>query len=159
MGGLYVVAEFENGNVYHYWLQPGEAWAPETVYKSGTLVEPAIPTGFAYRATRYGAPYSTWAPNVPRSSGDGYDEQSIVEPTVYNDFYYKAIETTGTNPSSGTTEPVWPESEGATVVERTDGDGGALPVVATPPPTNIPSTPTRERYGLFGSVVRRVVKP
>lgn len=120
MGFLYVAAEFQNGETFHYWLQRTSVWQPDTVYFIGDVVEPTTPTGLAYRANRIGEPGTAWAPNVERAIGDE------VEPTEYNGYRYEVIEVYGATPRSGTTEPVWPESVGGVVTEDTDG--------ATPPP-------------------------
>jgi hypothetical protein len=144
MGFLYVVAEFENGDVYHYWLQSGGGWTASTVYKNGDVVEPTTPNGLSYQATRLGQPNPSWQPSTARAEGD------IVEPTVYNDFYYTVVEAVGSNPVSGTVEPDWPEEDGARVTEETGGtaDSGT---VTTPPTTQTPSEETRDRYDKGGS--------
>lgn len=157
MGALYVAAEFENGNIYHYWLQPGTQWEASKVYQLGDLVYPAIPTGYVYKAVRLGSAYPPWAANASRSDGttSGY-VQSMIEPTTYNGFYYTCIATTGSNPRSGTTEPDWPTEDGATVIESTDN----------PPDVNIPTTTTATDAGTvpstvtdrYGAFTDRVVK-
>lgn len=113
LGYLYVVAEFDNGDVYHYWLQAVETWKPDAVYRIGQAVQPTVPNGFVYTAQRIGAPYPTWAPNVRRTVGDK------VEPTKPNSFYYEVIDTIGADPRSGATEPTWPVADGATTFEDT----------------------------------------
>lgn len=85
LGYLYVVAEFEDGSVFHYWMQRGEAWKPDTVYREGAIVEPTQRNGVAYRARRIGPPNPLWAPDVEREIGDR------VEPTSANGYYYEAI--------------------------------------------------------------------
>lgn len=111
MGFLYVVAEYVNGDVYHYWLQVGGEWQANTVYMFGAIVEPTTPNGLAYKATRLGSPNPVWTANTQRVEGD------IVEPIVYNGYYFTVTEVDGDNPASGATEPAWPTSEGATVEE------------------------------------------
>lgn len=167
LGGLYVVAEFEDGAVYHYWLQPGDTWEAETIYSPGDLVEPTTANGLVYQASRFGDPYPPWQPDEARYDGigDAYD-QSVVEPTTYNGFYYVCIETQGPNPRSGTTEPTWPTFEGGTVTERTDtGVSEEIVVDSTPPPpagsapptsspTSSPTTEIVDRYDY--SAVRNI---
>ena len=152
MGALYVAAEFSDGNVYHYWLQPGTQWEANKVYKLGDIVYPSTPTGLVYRASRLGSANPPWAPNVPRfdgTGGSGY-EQSVVEPTVYNDFYYTCIATTGASPRSGTVEPLWPEEDGATVIESTDNPADVnIPTTTTPSGTSTPDSNVTDRYGVF----------
>lgn len=149
MGALYVVAEFEDGEIYHYWLQQPEVWQPDYHYAAGTLVEPTEPNGLVFRAGRIGDPYPAWAPNVPRSDGSGSgEEQSFIEPTVYNDFYYECVDTIGENPSSGDEEPVWPTQEGAHVTEFSNGAAVSEepPAPPEPPGSDTPQAPYRDRY-------------
>lgn len=120
MGALYVVAEFDVGtadvqSVFHFWLQQGNTWQPNTVYKIGDIVTPSTPNGRAYQATRLQPPSPVWAPGVTRQEGD------VVEPTEYNGFKYTVVDTLGDNPTSGTTEPNWPTSDGAQIFEDTEG--------------------------------------
>jgi hypothetical protein len=131
LGYLYVVATFETGNTYHYWLQPGETWAAETNYTVGSVVVPSTPNGFAYRASRLGNPNPVWAAGVPRETGD------IVEPTTANGWQFTVTAHTN-DPSptrSGDTEPTWNTGEGAITIE--DADIGAPPA----PPTTGSTTP------------------
>lgn len=146
MGALYVVAEFVDGEIYHYWLQDADAWVADTIYTNGALVQPTTPNGIVYQASRIGDPYPAWAANVPRYDGSGDYDVSIIEPTVYNDFYYTCIEALGTNPRSGTVEPTWPTEDGAQVAEETDGVVTAEPSPPVPPSTNTPDPTARERY-------------
>ena len=151
MGALYVIAEFSNGNVYHYWLQEGEQWQANKVYKSGDIVYPATPTGIVYRASRLGSANPAWAPNVLRydgTEGSSY-EPSIIEPTVYNDYYYTCIAATGASPRSGTIEPDWPTEDGATVIESADNPPDVNIPTTTTEVTNVPASNTTDRYGTF----------
>lgn len=163
MGVLYVVAEFEDGSTYHYWLQEvdAEAWQPDTVYDVGALVKPSTPNGLIYRATRLGAPFPSWAPGVRRSDGSGGSayEQSVVEPTTYNGYYYVCIDTLGTNPVSGATEPTWPTERGALVVEDVDGAVSTTPTTTEPPSSNTPGSGVIGRYGSYRTDNRQVRIP
>lgn len=145
LGFPYVVAEFSNGSVWHYWLQKGKPWSATTFYTAGDIVEPTTPNGLAYRATRDGPALPSWAPNVARAVSDK------VEPTVYNDYFYTVIEVDGTNPASGATEPLWPTSSGAQVIEDTNGPAGDGTTITPPPPANQPGSGTTDRYGDPGS--------
>lgn len=142
LGIPYVVAEFVNGDVFHYWLQRRSPWAPNTFYRVGDVVEPTTPNGFAYRANRIGDPGISWAPDVARAVGDK------IEPTAYNGYEYTAVETYGANPRSGSIEPTWPTEDGARVTEDTDG---ATPGAGgtTPTPTGNTTLPAdvEDRYG------------
>lgn len=150
MGALYVTAEFADGEIYDYWLQSADAWEADTIYTHGALVSPTVPNGIVYQASRLGDPYPAWAPNVPRYDGTGDYEVSIIEPTVYNDFYYTCIEALGTNPRSGTVEPEWPTEDGAQIAEETDGVVTAEPAPPTPPSTQTPGSSTEDRYANRG---------
>lgn len=137
---LYVVAEFNDSSVYHYWLRHADTWEASTVYQLGDLVEPTVPNGFVYRASRLGDPGVLWAPGVKRAVGD------VVEPTTFNGFSYECVETIGDNPRSGAAEPVWPEEDGAQVIEDTERDQPTTPSTGTTDPgTDLPPD-LRDRY-------------
>lgn len=149
MGALYVVAEFNDESVYHYWLQVGETWENVHHYRAGALVVPTEPNGLVYRASRLGDPYPAWAPDVPRYDGTQSNyTQSIIEPTVYNDFYYAAVETIGNPARSGTVEPTWPTEDGAQIIEEAEGTGFETPGAPVPPSSG-PTSGQTDRYGSF----------
>lgn len=144
MGALYVVAEFVGGDVFHFWLQSGPVWQANRIYKIGDIVTPSTPNGFSYQATRVSSPYPSWAQGVARAVSDR------IEPTVFNNYYYTAVAVAGINPASGTVEPVWPTSDGATVIEDTELTISAAATTTTQP--NVDTTPapdTQDRYGGF----------
>lgn len=147
LGYLYVVAEFSNGDVYHYWLQGGTTWTAGTVYRAGDVVQPTTPNGLAYMATRNGPANPVWTANTPHDVGD------VVEPTTYNDYYYTVVEADGTGPTTGSTEPVWPESDGAQVYE--DVNGAVTPGSAATggSSSNHPTSSVRDRYNKTGSQI------
>ena len=71
LGYLYVVAEFNDGNVYHYWLQDAAGWEADTVYESGALVQPtAGSSGVVFKAGRAGSASPPWTAGTPREGGD-----------------------------------------------------------------------------------------
>lgn len=147
LGFLYVVAEFDDGNVYHYWLQDAQEWSPDTVYAANSLVRATVDgSPFVFRASRADSPNPVWLPGVARQIGDK------VEPTVYNGFFYEAVAVTGASPRSGNTEPLWPTSEGAQVVDSPDITPAPPPAAsgATPPPTGT-SPEVQGRYS-FGDI-------
>lgn len=110
-GALYVVAEFSDGNVYHYWLNQADAWAADKIYFDGDMVQPtAGNVGFVFTPTPSVQP-DAWQSDVKRAVGD------VVVPTVANGFKYTVTEVTGDNPVSGDVEPDWIASDGAIVYE------------------------------------------
>lgn len=140
LGFLYVVAEFVDASVYHFWLQSGGAWQANRVYRHGDIVEPTAANGIAYQATRLGSAHPSWAPGRPRSIGD------VIEPTTFNNYYYTVVETIGANPISGATEPDWPQESGARVFEDTEGITDEEAGATEPPSTNVPTSEVSDRY-------------
>lgn len=143
LGYLYVVAEFENGDVRHYWLEKGELWEPNKVYLPGTLVRPATPNGLMYRVESDRAGYTPWAPDVARAEGD------VVVPTVDNGFRYVVVEVTGSQARSGRTEPDWPAVVDATVYEDANLPNPYQPGSGSDSYTQVPGD-VGDRYGRPG---------
>lgn len=122
LGSLYVVAEFADGLVRHYWLQGRSAWTASTMYREGDVVEPTNPNGLSYRARRIGPPNPLWAPDVERNVGDR------VEPTAANGYYYEVVNLL----SPGDDDPA--ESGGTgTPTPGGPGAGGAYAFTGTLP--------------------------
>lgn len=132
LGYLYVVAEFEDGVVQHYWLESVDAWEPEKAYDPNGRVQPTDPNGFIYHAHRLTEPGRLWEPNVERQVGD------VVEPTVFNGYEYVAVEVHGNPARSGEVEPDWPARPGAVVVEEADTQATPPPPQSPPPPPGPP---------------------
>lgn len=149
LGYLYVVAEFEDGLVRHYWLEKGEVWQPNHVYVPGTLVRPTNGNGMAYRVESNRAGLAPWSPNVARAMGD------VVVPTVDNGYSYVVTELTGDSPRSGTIEPTWPTNTGETVVEDVNGQGTVDPIEDTTTNTTVPPS-VKDRYGSGSSSTEAV---
>lgn len=139
MQALYVVAEWANGDVFHYWLSSSGAWQANHIYNIGDIIEPTTPNGLAYVAHRVGNPNPLWTPNVPRSVSD------ICEPTVANGYYFTVTSVDGANPHSGATEPSWIASEGAVTIEDADADLVTSVATAIDPTTQVP-TAVKTRY-------------
>lgn len=129
LGSLYVVAEWSDGAVFHYWLQSAPTWQANTTYSLYDHVSPTVLNGFAYKAHRLTEPGALWTADAEHSVGD------VVEPTVFNGFEYVCIEAYGTPARSGSVEPAWIAQDGALVTEEADlspsGGGGQT----VPPPT------------------------
>lgn len=138
LGYPYVVAEFDNGDVFHYWLEEGEVWQPGKTYFPGALVRPVNGNGLTYRLESDTSAYVPWAANVGRSVGD------VVVPTTDNGFKYTVIETTGASSRSGTTEPAWPTNAGEVVYEDANIQNALAANTTTTPsvPVNV-----KDRYG------------
>ena len=141
LGFLYVVAEFDDGQIFHFWLQSDGTWQASTIYQIGDVTSPTTSNGFTYRATRLGAANPLWSPRQPRQVGDR------VEPTTANGFYFEVVEVVGANPASGDTEPNWPTEEGAFVSEDTEGVIGGSVDVPSLPSYDLPSSGVVDRYG------------
>lgn len=118
MGSLYVVAEFEGGDVFHYWLQSNDAWQPNMVYRNDQSVRPTVINGFSYTPTRANVP-AAWKPTTRYSVGD------TVTPTTYNGYYYELQSIDGNNAASGANEPAWVAAEGALIYDDADNTPGA----------------------------------
>lgn len=118
LGYPYVVAEWNDGLIAHYWLngEGGELeyWQPNRVYAPGHEVHPDTPTGYVYRAKRLGAPSKVWGAGMEVAQGDR------VEPTVFNGYAYEAAEVYGTPARTGQTEPAWIAKANAATVEEAD---------------------------------------
>jgi hypothetical protein len=138
LGALYVVAEFANGEVFHFWLASSGEWEADTIYRAGDVVTASVDTGLLYKATRASAANPAWAARVQRALTD------VVEPTVYNDYYYTVVEVEGDAPRSGSFEPTWPTEPGARV---TEDETETAPAEVTPTPIESVPTVVRDRYG------------
>lgn len=157
MGFPYIVAQFSDGSVYHYWLQNNGTWAADTVYDTGTLILPTTPTGLAYLATSTGyitsAAGTTALTSLPvwtaqTAIAEGY----TVQPTTYTGYVYRAVAVAGSAPHTGSSEPAWPTTSAATIQEFGDFD-----TTSTDSGTNEVTTPTlgtsiTDRYGDSGDV-------
>lgn len=149
---LYVVVEFADGAVFHYWLQRRAAWTADTSYDLGDLVEPTVRNGYAYKATRLGGPSQVWAPNVDRAVGDK------VEPTTPSGYVHTVTSVLGAQPRSGATEPAWATSDGGQTIEDTDLSITPPPTTGTTtPPTTLPTDVT-DRYGNMAGGFRTNLK-
>jgi hypothetical protein len=148
LGALYVVAEFDDAQIYHYWLQAGTPWTATTEIAANEFRTPTVPNGYVYRALRLGAPYPAWTPARPVTAAP---PATIVEPTTYNEYFFTADATQGTNPTTSSVEPEWPTETGAQITESSDGFTFTDPNAANPPAPPAPTTPqasTTDRYEL-----------
>lgn len=146
MGFPYVVAEFANGDIFHYWLQNSGNWAANTVYDIGTLILPlTTQTGLAYLAQRVSAVNPTWQAET------GIALNAIVEPTEYTGFQYKAVAVAGASPHTGQSEPLWPIVSAGTIQEFGDFDTSSTDAGTTQGTTTSTAQPLTttitDRYG------------
>lgn len=150
MGFLYVVAEFDVsqapeaaaiGDTFHYWLQTSGEWAANTVYQVGQVISPTVGNGFQYQAVRVSSPNPVWTANTQEAL------DNIVEPSVPNGYFYTVTTVDGSNPSTGSTEPTWPTSTDATVIENTTTAGNDVVATAAPQPAaNAPAPGVGGKY-------------
>lgn len=151
LGGLYVVAEFDVsdaiaaqfGSVFHYWIQSSTGgdnsnfWQKSTDYVIGDVVIPTSPNGLIYTAARKDPANPVWTPTTAEALAN------VVEPTVANGFKYTVTLVEGAAPTTGTSEPVWPTANGATVDENSALQNDQSFAVATAAPAAAPPVPTR----------------
>ncbi len=130
LGALYVAAEFADGNVYHFWLQPAVAWVANNDYQVNETTRPTADNGLVYKARRLSGANPAWTANTPRSVSD------VIEPTVANGFKYTVTDVIGPTPRSGPLEPIWPTKAGAVIVEDLDDVTAA---VTAPTPETSPT--------------------
>ena len=142
LGFLYVAAEFDDGDIYHYWLRTADDWEADEQYVADELVAPTTPNGFLYRATRAEPANPLWTAGVTRAVNDK------VEPTEANDFYFEVISVSG-NPISGTVEPAWDNPEdGQLFLESPDTTSTPpTPGTSTYRPNRRPPGVVYDRYG------------
>lgn len=50
-GYIYASAEYDDGSVYHHYLDDPGAWVASTNYAIGNIVRPTVPNGYRYEAT------------------------------------------------------------------------------------------------------------
>lgn len=117
LGGLYVSAEFSDGRIYHYWLQPADAWVADRAYEINEAIQPTTPNGLVYKARRLNGASPAWTANTARALND------VIEPTTENSFQYKVTQVIGPTPTSGAEEPIWPTEIGAIIIEDADATG------------------------------------
>lgn len=142
MGALYVVAEWSDGGIYHYWLGYSGVWEAEKVYYDGDVVIPTVANGLLYKATANNpdAPTQTWQALKNYTLGDK------VLPTTANGFYFQVTATQGDVPISGASEPAWNATEGAETTESTDSTGAPASSTQEAAGPEVPPD-IRDRYG------------
>ncbi len=132
---LYVVAEFTDGVIRHYWLENPAAWTASTVFSFGDRTIPTVSNGYYYVLKTQNVT-AAWTANNTVVVGQ------FRQPSTINGLRYEVTAVTGTAPiRTSNDEPIWPIVVGATVTERRyltdpqDDPGTTVPPVdaATPP--------------------------
>jgi hypothetical protein len=147
MGFLYVVAQFNDQSIHHYWLQNDGTWTSSTDYTSASIVLPPVANGLAYQGLRDFPPQPLWTPNTVIASA------SYIEPNTPTGFCYQAIAIAGNPVHTGAVEPVWPTVAGATIQEFGDFDVSATDAGTTQATNGVFSTAAAlggvitDRYG------------
>lgn len=154
LGGIYVSATFvissptvlaQYGDTYHFWIQSSagsdnsNAWTASTDYTIGNVVVPTTPNGLTYIASRRNPPNPVWQASTLEAVNN------VIEPTTANGFQYTATAVLGANPSTGTTEPVWPTSDGS-IVKENSSLANDQTIVRVQPATNTPTPAKPPRY-------------
>jgi hypothetical protein len=119
MGFPYVVAQFSDSTIHHYWLQNNGTWTSSTDYTSASIVLPPTANGLAYQGVRDFPAQPLWTADTQITSG------SYIEPNTPTGFCYQAIAVTGSPVHTGLVEPVWPTVAGGVVQEFGDFDVSA----------------------------------
>ena len=146
LGRLYVVAEFSDASVFHYWVEKPPYRDTLTLYGYGQKVRPLPENGYYYQAINTSTA-TRW------TAGQTIVASDLRQPTVFNGFNYRAISVVGTAPvKTSDTEPVWPTNypfggPGPTIVEYSYG--GTPPVTTPPPPFIGFPTDIDDEYGPF----------
>lgn len=116
MGFPYVVAEFTDASIHHYWLQNAGTWQATTDYTSASIILPPTANGLAYQGVRDFPSQPLWTADTNITSG------SYIEPNTATGFAYQAIAVTGSPIHTGLVEPVWPTIAGGIIQEFGDFD-------------------------------------
>jgi hypothetical protein len=111
LGYLYVVAEFLDGQTFHFWLRQQPSWAPNTPHLFDDAVQPTVQNGYLYVAERLLPKNPSWAANEIRTVGN------VIEPTEPTGFNFTVTNTIGLQPRSGAVEPDWVNTDLALTIE------------------------------------------
>ena len=147
MGFEYVVAEFSDNSVVHYWLQNDGTWTTGADYTTASIILPLVANGFAYQAIRHFPPQPLWTPDTTITSAH------YVEPNSPTGFAYQAIAVAGSPSHTGAIEPVWPTVAGGIVQEFGDFDQSASDSGGFNPYTT--GSPWRQALQIVMAIPRR----
>lgn len=108
-GYVYAAVEYVGGEVKHHYLDNPAPWPASTVVALGSFYQPVAANRFRYKVTDVSVGVAAWVATTAQALG------SFRRPTVANGFRYEC--TTAGN--TGATQPAWPTTNGATVVDGT----------------------------------------
>jgi len=108
-GFLYAAVEYTSGDVRHHYLDNPAAWPVSTVVTLGDYYQPTTANNFRYKVSDVSVGVAAWVASTAQALG------SFKRPTVANGYRYEATVAGNT----GATQPVWPTTNGATVVDGT----------------------------------------
>ncbi len=148
MGFEYVVAQFSDNSVYHYWLQNDGTWASNTVYTTASIVLPPIANGLAYQGVSRFTSGTAWTPETVVTSG------AFILPNTPTGFVYEIVNIAGANPHTGASEPNWSITSGSQIQEFGDFDQSSTDGGTTGPYTtgaNLSQTITN-KYGVSNTI-------
>lgn len=150
MGFLYVVAEFADGVIKHYWLQLPAAWKTRTQYMDNDMVQPTTPSGYYYQAARSINP-PTWTALLQYKADPstlGGVAADRVQPSTYIGSYFIVNQVYGPGSGltppiarSGNTEPDWfiaGLQNGSFTLEFSTSSTPPAPTAGTTPPGQTP---------------------
>lgn len=96
LGFPYVIAEFSDGLINHFWLQMPPIWTQNTAYMANQLVQPTTPNGFYYKCIQVANP-PAWTPLLQHQLFD------FVQPTTYSGYQFYSLTMAGPTGSATVT--------------------------------------------------------
>lgn len=162
MGFIYVVAEFNDGLITHYWLQAPAVWKANTQYMDNDMTQPTVNTGYYYQAQRAINP-PQWTPMLQYKATTGSPPFGAtadrVQPSTYNGSYFIVNQVFGPGASltppiarSGSVEPNWALAglrNGSFTLEFSTASPPPAPSSGTPAPGQTP--PGGGQGGRYGN--------
>ena len=106
-GFMYASVEYSNGNIRHHYIDNPSAWAASTSVSLNDVRRPTTSNGLRYKVTSVSNGLTAWAATTAVALNQ------FRRPTTANGYRYEST-TAGT---TGATEPIWPVTAGATVVD------------------------------------------
>lgn len=116
MGFEFVVAEFQTGDIVHYWLQNDGTWTTNTDYTTASIILPLPANGLAYQGINRFTTGTVWTPETVVTSG------AFILPNSPTGFAYEVIGVAGSPVHTGQVEPDWPTVVAGQIQEFGDFD-------------------------------------